>query len=117
MSESSETPRPEAIVVAPDGDRQFPCAKCGAKLTYEPGTTSLTCPYCSHENPIQAAQEPVVEHDFAGQIAAMEKACPKHEQLTVKCGACAAEVTAPADATAFACPYCNTNIVAVGHST
>jgi DNA-directed RNA polymerase subunit RPC12/RpoP len=115
----SETPAPppEAIVVSPDGNRQFPCAKCGAKLNYEPGTTSLTCPYCGHENPINLVAEPVVEHDYEAQIAEMEHASPVHEALTVKCGACGAEVSAPADATAFPCPYCGTNIVAVAHST
>lgn len=116
-SSSSDALPPEAIIVSSDGNRQFPCGKCGAKLNYEPGTTSLTCPYCSHENPIAQTEATVVEHDFAAQLAAMEQACPTHEAMTVKCGACAAEVSAPPNATAFSCPYCGTNIVAVAHST
>ena len=116
-SASEETPTPEAIVVTNDGSRQFPCAKCGAKLNFEPGTSSLKCPYCGHENPIAAAPGAVVEHDFAEQVAALERRSSTQETLTVKCGACAAEVTAPPNKTSFACPYCGNNIVAVEHST
>lgn len=118
MSEAAEeTPMPEAIVVTSDGGRQFPCAKCGAKLNFEPGTSSLSCPYCGHENPIGPAGGGVVEHDFAEQVAALERRSPMQETLTVKCGACAAEVTAPPNKTSFVCPYCSNNIVAVEHST
>jgi DNA-directed RNA polymerase subunit RPC12/RpoP len=112
----SESPRPEAIDVS-DGTRQFPCGKCGAKLDYAPGTTSLSCPYCGHENPIESSTGTVVEHDFEAQVAALERGSPTHETLTVKCNACAAEVAAKANATAFACPYCGNNIVAAAHST
>lgn len=108
---------PAAIDVSADGRRQFPCAKCGAKLNYEPGTTAMSCPYCGHENPVSETTGTVVEHDYESQLAEMEKRCPTHETLTVKCSACAAEIAAPPNRTAFSCPYCGGNIVAVSHST
>jgi predicted RNA-binding Zn-ribbon protein involved in translation (DUF1610 family) len=58
-----------------------------------------------------------VEHDFAEQVAALEKRCPTQETLTVKCPGCAAEVTPKPNVTSFPCPYCGTDIIAVARST
>ena len=30
----------------------FPCAKCGAKVEFDPRTRSLKCPYCGHETKV-----------------------------------------------------------------
>lgn len=112
-----EPARPTAVGVSPDGKRQFPCAKCGARLEFTPGTTTLTCPYCGHENPIESTGGEVVEHDYAEQVASLAQACPTHETLLVKCPGCAAEVTPRPNVTSFPCPYCGTSIVAVAQST
>lgn len=96
--------------------RRFPCAQCGAKLEYEPGTTVLKCPYCNHENPINDSAQEIEEIDF---LAALEQSADDADTLdvmSVKCGACAAEVCPPEGVTAFSCPYCGTNIVAVAGS-
>lgn len=116
MSEGPER-QPEAVILTPEGGQQFPCAKCGARLGYKPGTTSLRCPYCGHENPIEAGVGEVAELDYSAQLGELAGRSATQERMTVKCGACAAEVSAPPNVTAFACPFCGTNIVAVAHST
>lgn len=112
------SPKPAAIppsLVSTGGKRQFPCAQCGAKLEFTPGTTSLTCPYCSHVNPIQLDAAPE-ELDYQRQLALLESGSLTHETMRAKCDGCAAEVDAPPNVTAFACPYCGNNIVATAQS-
>lgn len=88
--------------------QRFPCGSCGALLTYRPGTTSLTCAWCGHENPIAASRAELVveELDYHQWLERLESDAPKDEQAVVACGACGAEVERPADLEAFRCPYC-----------
>lgn len=110
------------------GVRRFPCAQCGAKLEYQPGSTVLVCPYCSAQNQIGApgsGNEPggagkpndVDEIDYVSTLRDLAEHKDKFEHLTVKCGACSAEIEAPPNATAFACPFCASNIVATAQAT
>lgn len=92
--------------------RQFPCAQCGAKLEFAPGTEVLKCPYCTHENPIPRSTLIVEEQDYLGALGELRSKAIEHQPLTVKCSRCAAEVTKPADITAFRCPFCGSDIVA-----
>ncbi len=96
---------------------QFPCRKCGANLTFAPGTSSLVCPYCGEDNAIAPDVKAVIQKlDFRQQLAALANAEPEHEVLTVKCTCCAAESTLPPNVTAGVCPFCGTAIVATGVS-
>ncbi|MGE3106780.1 MAG: hypothetical protein AB7G11_10345 [Phycisphaerales bacterium] len=97
-------------------ERQYPCAHCGAKLMFVPGTSVLKCPYCAFENQIQRDDVSAAELDYTGALASLERGAPVQEALLVKCGACAADVTPPPNVTAFSCPYCGTSIVATAHS-
>lgn len=92
--------------------RGFPCAKCGAKLLFVPGATVLRCPYCNHENPIEAELNQVAEEDFEAALATLERAEPHEQTATVTCSACAAILTPAPGLTSFPCPFCNTSIVA-----
>jgi ribosomal protein S27AE len=41
-----------------NSERKKSCVNCGAGLTYEPGTDTITCDYCGHvENIDQEVQE------------------------------------------------------------
>lgn len=40
----------------------FPCASCGARVEFAPGTNHLRCPYCGHEQQIPLSRRPVLEH-------------------------------------------------------
>lgn len=91
--------------------REFPCRQCGARLEFAPGTESLKCPYCGHENPIERAPDPVAELDYARALAQLESAQPRQTVERVKCGACAAEVDLPPNIVSLTCPYCGRPIV------
>src|SRR5438093_10248339 len=53
---------------APPPGRKFPCAKCGAKLDFDPASRSLQCPYCGHKEIIEPSSYKVQEHDFEAQM-------------------------------------------------
>ena len=75
---------------APTGDR-FPCERCGAVLTYAPGTSELACAYCGHRNRIVEPAVEIVENDLRAALDRGLAAAPTEEKRTLKCGACAAE--------------------------
>lgn len=103
---SSAAPPP-----AETGER-FPCRQCGAILAYEPGTEVLRCQYCGFENPIEPSTGVVSENCFRTTLVELDERAPMEEVTTVKCDACAAEITRPPSITSLVCPYCNSNIVA-----
>lgn len=107
-----------AMVDAPPipQDHQFPCKQCGAKVQFAPGTTSLTCPYCSTVNEIEVAEVEVQEQDFESYLQKLSSAKPQATVEVVKCGACGAEVRPPESVTSFKCCFCGTDIVSESRS-
>lgn len=101
-------------VVGRDEQRQFPCQQCGAALQFAPQTQSLVCPYCGARVAVPAADERVGELDFAAHLRRLADAAETVDAVVVRCGQCAAEVTAPPARSAFACPYCGTDVVLKG---
>lgn len=105
---------PDTDAAATGGKKEFPCGECGAKLTYLPGSSSIKCQYCGHENPIEetgdleAAHE---EQDFHQAIENLRDKAPMVTEKTVKCTACAAEFTWDDDVHADDCPFCGSPIV------
>lgn len=94
------------------GGKRFPCKACGAFLEFVPGTTELRCRACGTVNDIPQSQaNAVVENDFLATINHLASAAPSVEVTTIKCDACAAEVTKQAEVVSFACPYCGNNLV------
>ncbi|WP_439816685.1 hypothetical protein [Zavarzinia sp. CC-PAN008] len=97
------------------GDRQFPCEQCGAKLVFKPGTGTLTCMYCGHQNhiPVDAVQvqAAIQELDLEEALRADAGAQPTVTRDVVKCQTCAAEFTLDAKVTASECPFCGSPIV------
>ncbi len=98
-----------------DGLR-FPCANCGAKLEFKPGTDCLVCPYCNHQNRISGGEQIVQELDFQQAISTLHQIAEQVEHELVKCDACAAEIDRPANVTSLSCPYCGSNIVLQSHT-
>src|SRR5438132_2628947 len=60
--------RPATVTKAPPPGRKFPCAKCGAKLDFDPSSRALQCPYCGHHEIIEPSAGKVQEHDFEAQL-------------------------------------------------
>lgn len=90
---------------------QFPCENCGALLKFKPGTDSIACEYCGHENRIAESDETIEEIPFERALSADAASQETHEVQTVKCGSCAAEFTFEAGVTSDECPFCGSQIV------
>ena len=93
---------------------QQPCAQCGAKLDFAPGTTALKCPYCGFEMQIKKSETQILELDYRTYLEQAGQEKESHEQQRVKCEKCGAETTMPADTTAGICPFCGANMVFSG---
>ena len=96
---------------AAEGNKQFPCKQCGARITYAPGTKVLKCPYCGSETQIPQSEAQIEELDFRSFL---EQAAKEHETLEdqrVKCETCGAETTMPPQVAAAACPFCGANLL------
>lgn len=98
--------------------RRFPCGRCGARLEFQPGTSSLRCPYCGHEN--QFAEQPGAaaddERDFRAALAQVSAAAPTVVLSAIKCQTCAAAVQLPEHTASLSCPFCGSNIVAMAQT-
>jgi hypothetical protein len=94
---------------------QFPCKQCGAKLRFQPGTTSLVCPYCNFKNEIDAGtlEIPYLSYvEYATQNAQGGASGESHDLLVVKCSGCGAQTQLGADVTAGRCAFCGCPVVA-----
>ena len=91
--------------------QQYPCASCGARLTFAPGTTALKCPYCGFEQQVVHEQERQVrEHSFAQwQAEAAGKPTTQVASYTVTCTGCGAHTET--DKLSDVCPFCGAAVV------
>ena len=97
----------------PTGDRRFPCSRCGAFLTFKPGTQVLVCGFCGYENRIGEVEKPgaLAElnfHEWLGRLADQRDV---ESTRTVKCGACAAEFSFEGAQFSGSCPFCGSATV------
>ncbi|MEO1457504.1 MAG: zinc ribbon domain-containing protein [Pseudomonadota bacterium] len=102
------------------GTAKFPCANCGASLTFDPGVATLACPYCGAVNdlppaeagPWEKPEAELVELDLAEALAGLERGAAADENTetttTIRCTGCGAEVSLGAGALAENCPFCAT---------
>lgn len=93
--------------------KQFPCGQCGAKLRFRPGTTSLTCEYCQHENPIPQSEEDIQELDYRETLSRLADSEEMVETRLIQCKSCGARTSLEANETASQCPFCDSDVVAV----
>ena len=94
----------------------FPCAGCGAKLTYAPGTRSLACQYCGTANEIEERDARIEELDFAAFVAALEGREETMEEEMVRCAKCGAEQHLPDHHFAAHCSFCASPIVSASYA-
>lgn len=93
--------------------QHFPCEECGADLVYQPGTETLACTYCGHENHIQTSNVQIREYSFAEALRAMQnvKLRPLDSAPVIKCPNCAATFELKVNHNAGDCPFCGTPVV------
>lgn len=87
--------------------QRSPCSQCGAWLEYQPGTTQQTCPYCGHDESIEASSQRVEEQDFLNWLeAGGEEELNDLEEQVLPCGECGATTTLEDSVVASTCAYC-----------
>lgn len=96
---------------------RFPCKQCGAVLTYDIGSTNLSCNYCGVENEIQVSEQAVHEYDIHHALRELERVARVAEDTSVlHCTTCAADFDLDDHVHAGECPYCGTPVVSsTGH--
>jgi len=95
----------------PSKTQRFPCNKCGALLTFAPGTQHLTCQYCGQANQIEQRFEAIQEYDFHQALIELAQAKPASEIAEIHCAACGAGFKFASSVHAGECPFCGTTIV------
>jgi DNA-directed RNA polymerase subunit RPC12/RpoP len=101
MTEMSAPPGP-----APS----YPCASCGARLQFAPGTTVLRCPYCGYEQQIADTGRKVAEHAFAELTTLPRKPVAQIAAYQFRCEKCGARTES--NMLAQACQFCGAPLVA-----
>ncbi len=89
----------------------YPCEQCGAQLEYQPGTTTLRCPYCGHVTAIAPPSEMVEELDLRTHFDSSRLDTSLELERMVHCNSCAAEFSVPPTEVTQSCPFCGSNVV------
>ncbi len=95
---------------------QFPCASCGARLHYAPGTAHLRCDNCGLEQDIERSDGAIVEYPLAEGLAAARRGRAADldadgDHGLVRCEGCGASFVLEGQASR--CPYCASPVVTV----
>lgn len=90
---------------------RYPCRKCGALLTYKPGTDQLLCSYCGAENQIERRMEAIEELDLHSALIELNKEKPAATVTQIQCEGCGASFKFADSVHAGECPFCGTVIV------
>ncbi|OQX11216.1 MAG: primosomal protein N' (replication factor Y) - superfamily II helicase [Thiothrix lacustris] len=93
--------------------QHFPCEQCGADLLYQPGTETLQCNYCGHQNLIRPNLQEIREYSFEQALRAIQqgKLRPMDNTQVIKCPNCAATFELKPNTHAGDCPFCGTPVV------
>ena len=88
------------------------CPNCGATVTYDPNTLSMTCEYCGYhkELPKPEAGKEIEEIDFASAKIRQNQNWGTKKKSIV-CKMCGAETLYDEAETASVCPYCGSTSV------
>src|SRR5438128_2644335 len=103
--------KPPTVTKAPPQGRKFPCAKCGARLDFDPTARALACPYCGHTEEIHPETDSVQERDFEEYLNKVAGHQTKLEGRSsqVKCTGCGAVVLLEDKVATEKCPFCTTH--------
>jgi len=94
------------------------CSNCAAKLEFEPGTSSLTCPYCGTKNEIEISEDSIDELDFDKYLQEAETSSDNLEEVTtIACNACGAITTLDPNIVSSDCPFCGNKLIVKNEST
>jgi ribosomal protein S27E len=97
--------------------KTFPCAGCGAKLTFAPATRELRCEYCGTANAIPENGANVEELDFDTYLKALEGKMEVEETEEVRCDKCGAGQSMAGHLFAGHCTFCGAAIVSKSYAS
>lgn len=87
------------------------CANCGAELKYKPGTTSVTCEYCGHEEKISLEVDPIKELPLR-QFLQEKGAQANSEEISIlHCKNCGANQHVEENYKSLNCVYCGEPLI------
>ena len=96
--------------------RTFPCAQCGADVTFDPTAAAPRCPWCGVVVAPPTGAGAPEELDLAVWLERAAAEADTVERLTVRCGQCGAESSTEPNVTATRCPFCGSAVVAAAQS-
>lgn len=73
-----------------EGVKKTHCSNCGAELRYKPGTTELTCDYCSTQNTIDESAIEIREKELHDYLSKGTEDAGTEKVTNVECESCGA---------------------------
>ena len=83
----------------------FSCPSCGGRMTFDPETQKLKCPYCDSLKAFQVNTRTPNEYDIRYAPPVSDSAWGD-ETRTVRCNGCGAQIVLTGETTAELCPFC-----------
>ncbi|MDC6366352.1 MULTISPECIES: DNA helicase PriA [Flavobacteriaceae] len=87
------------------------CINCGAELTYKPGTTSISCEYCGHQESINIDENGFEELELYPYLKEMGGQKHSEEISMLHCKNCGAEQHVEENYKSLHCVYCSMPLV------
>jgi DNA-directed RNA polymerase subunit RPC12/RpoP len=95
---------------APPSSHSYPCAQCGARVEFAPGTNALRCPYCGHVQQLADTGRQVTEHSYDELVQLPRKPAASVGAYVYACQKCGAKTES--NALAELCQFCGAPLVA-----
>jgi len=92
-------------------EQKKPCINCGAELKYKPGTTSITCDYCGHQETIIPNQDGFKELELKPYLEEMGSSSHSEEIVMLQCKNCGANQHIEENYKSLHCVYCTMPLI------
>ncbi len=92
-------------------ERKKSCVNCGAELTYEPGTDTITCDYCGHVEKIDQQVQPFEELELNKYLESMGAQSHSIELTMLQCSNCGATQHIEDNYKSLHCVYCTAPLI------
>ncbi|WP_194851750.1 DNA helicase PriA [Nonlabens antarcticus] len=94
-----------------NSERKKSCVNCGAELTYEPGTDTITCDYCGYVENIDQEIQPFKELELRTYLDAMGAQSHSMEMTMLHCSNCGATQHVEDNYKSLHCVYCTAPLI------
>ncbi|AZQ43345.1 DNA helicase PriA [Nonlabens ponticola] len=94
-----------------NSERKKSCINCGAELTYEPGTDTITCDYCGHKEEIDQTVQPFEELELHKYLDSTGSQSHSVELSMLQCSNCGATQHIEENYKSVHCVYCTSPLI------